>query len=99
MTDKEDSPYKCHFCGGQTERISFSEQVSVVTEMRENSNVDQIGNFDMVIMDALMAPLVAPHGMVKCKKCGKIQNITYDMIGKALLAIDSLPQGALPKYE
>jgi hypothetical protein len=98
MTNKEISPYKCQFCSGQTKRIPLSEQVDVITEWREKGEVNQIGDFDMTIMDALMTPVVAPHGMVKCESCGKIQNVTHDMIGKTLFMVDSLPQGALPKY-
>ena len=96
--NKEISPYKCNFCSGQTKRIPFSKQVDVVTKFRESNDVDQIDNFDMTIMDALMVPVVAPHGMVKCESCGKTQNVTYDMIGKTLFMVDQLPQGALPKY-
>jgi len=93
MTNKEISPYKCRFCSGQTKRVPFFEQVDVVTEWREKGDVDQIDDFDMVIMDALMVPVVAPLGMVKCESCGKIQNVTYSMIGKTLFMLNSLPQG------
>ena len=98
MIDKEISPYKCEICHGKTIRIPFSEQVDVITQKREKCGFDQIGDIDMKIMDALMVPVVAPHGMVRCEKCGKTQNVTYGMIGKTLFMIDSLPQGALPKY-
>lgn len=99
MIRKEISPYKCNFCHGQTIRVPFSEQVDVVTELREDSGIDLINDFDMKIMDALMTPAVAPHGMVRCEKCGKTQNVTYEMIGRTLCMVDTLPQGAMPRYK
>ena len=98
MIDEKHSPYQCSFCSGKTIRLSFSDQVKAVTEMRVNSDVDLVSDTNMEILDALLLPAIAPHGMVKCDECGKIQNVTYGMIGRTLFMCDKLPDGALPVY-
>jgi hypothetical protein len=48
---------------------------------------------------AFVVPSFAPHGMIKCEKCEKIQVVSYGMIGKTLFHVESLPQGPLPIYK
>jgi hypothetical protein len=82
-------PYKCAICGENCVCVSEKEA--------KDFYIKSLGK-ELEPIDNLMICLISPLGLMKCKKCKKVQNISYNSIGRELFSVQEMPKPEFPSF-
>jgi len=83
FNNKQKLPYKCTKCGGDCVRIDEKEAKDFYVKYFAK---------ELEPIDNIMICLIFPLGLMKCEICNKIQNISYNSIGKELFSVERMPK-------
>lgn len=88
----------CYHCGGEAERVPFSEVLHKSKEIVDKNSSDGEKEEDKNIIIGTVAILNnGPYGQFRCKSCKRSLS-TMELIGRSLCKVEPLPPGPLPFY-